>query len=621
MVKELEYISNILIVSIDPGISNVLGVLLSNLNYKIELINSGSDAFKELQENKFDLMLLDVILPDMSGIQILNYLKKVSPETLVIVMASEDLSNKAAECLKNGAYDCLKKPFRKEEILRRIENALEQRRLEKEIEGVSDLMQVTERRNQYLVLNSDDIVYTLDFDGKFTSISDSLRQKLGFDSNYLLRKHFSTVIYPEDIHKAMYVFNERRAVSRALNPSRIRLKKNGSGNSSDKLDNCITVEIKANGIYENQSNKRDKLFLGTYGIARDISDFMKNEELLRIQKTYFKELFSNSTNAAVLVDNDDKIINANKSFERLFKYSLNEIKNRYINDFLLRNDDPVHQEEDLGSSAFLEKESIGRRKDGTIINVMIYGYPIEYNSKNIGAYHIFRNITEMKRNDKELMSNLTKVRQSMGNISNAMVSTIEVRDPYTVGHQQRVSNLARTIACEMGLSSDDVDAIRMAGTLHDLGKVNIPAEILSKPGQLSKIEFDLIKMHPVIAYDILKKIDFPWPIADIVYQHHEKLDGSGYPQGLAGDDILLGSRILSVADVVESISSHRPYRPALGVRKALEEISNKKNKYYDSKVVDACIRLFNKKNFTFESDLPEENEYGTYRMPAYSMPN
>jgi PAS domain S-box-containing protein/putative nucleotidyltransferase with HDIG domain len=620
MVKELEYISNILIVSIDPGISNVLGVLLSNLSYKIELINSGNDAFKELKENKFDLMLLDVILPDMSGIQILNYLKKISPETLVIVMASEDLSNKAAECLKNGAYDCLRKPFRKEEILRRIENALEQRRLEKEIEGVNDLMLATDRRNQYLVLNSDDIVYTLDYEGKFTSISDSLQQKLGFDGNSLLRKHFSTVIFPEDIHKSMYVFNERRAVSRALNPSRIRLKKNGFGNSSDKFDKCITVEVKANGIYENQSNKKDKLFLGTYGIARDISDFMKNEELLRIQKIYFKELFSNSSNAAILVDNDDKIINANKSFEKLFKYSLNEVKNRRINDFLLHNDSGQKQD-DLLSSAFLEKESIGRRKDGTIINVMIYGYPIEYNSKNIGAYHIFRNITEMKRNDKELMGHLTKVRQSMGNISNAMVSTIEVRDPYTVGHQQRVSNLARTIAFEMGLPADDVDAIRMAGTLHDLGKVNIPAEILSKPGQLSKIEFDLIKMHPVIAYDILKKIEFPWPIADIVYQHHEKLDGSGYPQGLAGKDILLGSRILSVADVVESIASHRPYRPALGVRKALEEISNKKNIYYDSKVVDTCIRLFNKKNFTFESDLPEENEFGIYHMPAYSAPN
>ena len=287
MVKELEYLSNILIASIDPGISNVLGVLLSNLNYKIELINSGTEAFKELRENKFDLMLLDVVLPDMSGIQVINYVKKISPETLVIIMAGEDMNNKAVECLKNGAYDCLKKPFKKEEILRRIENALENRRLEKEIEGINDLMEVTEKRNQYLVLNSEDIIYTLDNEGKFTSISDSLQQKLGYENNFLLRKHFSTVVYAEDIRKAMYVFNERRAVSRAINPNRIRLKKNGSGNPSDKSDKCITVEVKANGVYDNQSNKKDKLFLGTYGIARDISDFLKNEELLKDSENLF----------------------------------------------------------------------------------------------------------------------------------------------------------------------------------------------------------------------------------------------------------------------------------------------------------------------------------------------
>jgi putative nucleotidyltransferase with HDIG domain len=287
----------------------------------------------------------------------------------------------------------------------------------------------------------------------------------------------------------------------------------------------------------------------------------------------------------------------------------------------LLNKDSRQTEELLNNTSIFKKESVGKRKDGTILNLMIYGYPIDYCNKKIGAYHIYKNITDIKRNDREVMDHISKVRQSLGNISNAMVSTIEVRDPYTIGHQQRVSNLARTIAREMDLPNDDVDAIRMAGTLHDLGKVNIPAEILSKPGKLSKIELDLIKMHPTIAYNILKKIEFPWDIADLVYQHHEKLDGSGYPRGLKGSNILLGSRILAVADVVESIASHRPYRPALGIRKALDEILAKKDIYYDSKVVDTCISLFNKKNFTFESDVPEENEHDFYRVPAYSLAN
>ena len=181
----------------------------------------------------------------------------------------------------------------------------------------------------------------------------------------------------------------------------------------------------------------------------------------------------------------------------------------------------------------------------------------------------------------EVEKTLIKLRKAMGGIINAMVSTVEVRDPYTAGHQARVADLARAIAQEMGLTENEIDGIRMAGTLHDLGKVNIPAEILSKPGRLSEIEFSLIKMHPRVAFDILKEIDFPWPIADMVYQHHERLDGSGYPQGLKGKDLLLSGKILTVADVVEAIASHRPYRPALGIKTALDEIYVKRGIYYE----------------------------------------
>ncbi len=617
--EESGYSSNILIVTIDPEVSGVLGVLLNNLNYKIELTNSGTEALEELKENQFDLMLLDIVLPDMNVIQVLNYVKNASPGTLIIVMAGETSYEKIIDCLKNGAYDYFKKPFVKEEIFKRIENALRHRRLEKEINGIHDLVQVTEKRNQHIIQNSEDIIYTLDYEGKFTSINDSLQQKLGYDNNFLLRKHYSIIVYPEDVEKAMFVFNERRSASRDIKLTKIRLKKRSSVNQQNGSNDYITVEVKAKGVYDQQSEKKENLFLGTYGLARDISDYIKNEDILRLQKLYFKELFNNSTESIVILDNSGKIINANSSFEQLFQYSQRELKNSYIHELILPSntkagDMPV-------DSIFIEKESVGRRRDGSTINVLIYGYPIEYNNKNIGAYHIYRNIADIKRNEEELLSHLKKVRQSMGNISNAMVSTVEVRDPYTVGHQQRVSNLARAIAYEMNLPKDDIDAIRMAGTMHDLGKVNIPAEILSKPGQLSSIELDLVKMHPTIAYEILKKIEFPWPIAEIVYQHHERLDGSGYPRGLKGNKILLTGRILSVADVVESIASHRPYRPALGIRRALEEISSKKNIYFDAKVVDACIRLFHEKNFSFESDLPEENESAFHRMPANIMPN
>ncbi|TAL49462.1 MAG: PAS domain S-box protein [Methylovulum sp.] len=184
------------------------------------------------------------------------------------------------------------------------------------------------------------------------------------------------------------------------------------------------------------------------------------------------------------------------------------------------------------------------------------------------------------------------LRQSLEQSIQTIAATVEARDPYTAGHQRRVGELATAIAGEMGLAEEQIHGIHFAAIIHDLGKIRVPAEILSKPGKLTHNEYMLIKDHPQAGYDILKNVKYPWPIADIVLQHHEKLDGSGYPQGLTEGQILLEARILTVADVVEAISSHRPYRPGLGIDTALEEIERNRGRLYDPRVVDACIRLF-----------------------------
>lgn len=176
---------------------------------------------------------------------------------------------------------------------------------------------------------------------------------------------------------------------------------------------------------------------------------------------------------------------------------------------------------------------------------------------------------------------------------------VETRDPYTAGHQLNVSESATAIAREMKLTEDKIEGIRIASLVHDIGKISIPAEILSKPIKLNEIEYSLIKDHYQIGYNILKTIDFPWLVAKIVLQHHEKIDGSGYPQGLKGNQILLEARIIGIADVIEAMSSHRPYRPALGIDKALEEIYKNKGNLYDSEVVNVCIKLFKEKRFKF----------------------
>jgi HD-GYP domain-containing protein (c-di-GMP phosphodiesterase class II) len=204
--------------------------------------------------------------------------------------------------------------------------------------------------------------------------------------------------------------------------------------------------------------------------------------------------------------------------------------------------------------------------------------------------------------DLALEQNRRQLLQLQSNLEGtvrAMAAILEMRDPYTAGHQARVADLAAAIARQIGLPDEQAHAIHLAGVVHDLGKIQIPAEILSKPGRLLDIEFSLIKTHPQAGYDILKDIDFPWPIAQMVLQHHERLDGSGYPQGLKGEAIMLEARILCVADVVEAISAHRPYRPGMGTEVALEEITRNSGILYDPQVVEACLALFREQDYRF----------------------
>ncbi len=211
-------------------------------------------------------------------------------------------------------------------------------------------------------------------------------------------------------------------------------------------------------------------------------------------------------------------------------------------------------------------------------------------------------VIETRRAEDQLQSTLERLEKALEGTVRAMSLTIEMRDLYTAGHQRRVSSLAVAIAEELHLPQDKIEGLRLAGVIHDIGKIAMPAEILTKPTRLTKTEFQLMKDHPRIGYDILKNIQFPWPVAHIILQHHERMDGSGYPDGLLGDAILMESRILAVADVVEALSSHRPYRPALGMEKALEEIRRGRGVRYDMRVVDACMKLFKDHRYSFKKE-------------------
>ena len=265
--------------------------------------------------------------------------------------------------------------------------------------------------------------------------------------------------------------------------------------------------------------------------------------------------------------------------------------------------DNVDRPVDLSVNACLKSgsphESEISSQDGRVWHLRLY--PTRGPQGEIkGLLAALLDITARKLAEEMMHCTLDKLQRAFEGVVQAMSITMEMKDLYTSGHQQRVSRLSCALAAEMGLPEERIEGLRVAGLLHDLGKIAVASEILSKPGKINEYEFAIIKAHPQVGYDILKTIEFPWPVADVVLQHHERLDGSGYPAGLKEPDILLEAKILGVADVVEAMSSHRPYRPACGLTLALEEISQHKGVIYEAAVVDACLNLFANNEFAFE---------------------
>lgn len=216
----------------------------------------------------------------------------------------------------------------------------------------------------------------------------------------------------------------------------------------------------------------------------------------------------------------------------------------------------------------------------------------------------FFDITERKEAEEERERLLSQYKKLLYQVVNAFSSAVEIKEPYTAGHQKRVAELSEAIAREMGMDQERIEGIKVAALLHDIGKgLGVPLEVLNKPGKLNPIEFAFIKAHPELGYRILKEVEFPWPVAEAILQHHERLDGSGYPRGLKDEEIILEARIIAVADVVEAITSHRPYKASLGLENALEEIDRNKGVLYDPAVVEACLRVF-QKGFRFEQGYP-----------------
>jgi PAS domain S-box-containing protein/putative nucleotidyltransferase with HDIG domain len=342
-------------------------------------------------------------------------------------------------------------------------------------------------------------------------------------------------------------------------------------------------------------------------LADEITEHKQAEKALKVSDEKFTTIGTTANDSIIMIDNDNCISFWNNASERLFGFSEKEMHGKKIHETIIPNN--FRAGHIKGFKAFRDTGQgpiIGKTMEFAAIHKDGREFPIELSLSAVkikekwNAIGIIRNISERKQAEVHIKQGIKKLKSTINGIIETLALTVEQRDPYTAGHQYRVSKLSCAIAEEMGLSENQIDGIRTAGVLHDIGKMRIPAEFLSRPGKLTKSEFDICKTHTHIGYDILKGIEFPWPIADIVNQHHEKLDGSGYHLGLSNGDIRIEARILCVADVVEAMASHRPYRPALGMDMALDEITMHKGVKFDSVVVDACLNVIKEKKFVLE---------------------
>jgi PAS domain S-box-containing protein/putative nucleotidyltransferase with HDIG domain len=453
-----------------------------------------------------------------------------------------------------------------------------------------EALKLSEEKYRELVDNAPAGIYEVDFiQRKFVTVNDVMCEYTGYTKEELLSNMSPFDILSDD-SKALFMQRVTKIFAGEKVPQTVEY------TIKTKDGRTIWIILNSTVIYDKGFPK------GARAVVHNITERKLAEQALRDSEEKYRYLVDNAIDA-IFIAQDGVIKFPNPKTLETLGYSENELSRIHYMDL-------VHPDDRAFLTEIRQRvENKNHTPSGLSIRVItrsgqeiwaqISSVPIVWEDRP-ATLNFVMDITTQKKAEEELTNSLDKLRKITGATIQAIAQTVEVRDPYTAGHQKRVADLARAIATRMGLSAERVDGIRMAGVIHDIGKISVPAEILSKPGLLTPLEFSLIKTHSQIGYDILKDIEFPWDIATMVLQHHERLDGSGYPQGITGERILLEARILTVADVVEAMASHRPYRPSLGMDKALDEIKDKRGRFYDPEVVDACLGLFAENKFAFK---------------------
>ncbi len=545
--------TKILTVEDDEFVREIIVAFLEDSGYVVLQAENGRQGLEIFRSEHPDLLLLDLRMPEIDGLEVLSVVTREAPDTPAIVVSGMGTIGDAIKALKLGAWDYIAKPIHDMAVLEHsVSRALER----------SDLL----RENRLYREHLEDEVK------KRTSELEQAYEIL--QQEVETRKHAEATVSKVNLELTM-------------------------------LSECIHAVVRATDETDLvRQICRTIVEVGGYRMAW--FGFVEHDE-------------ARSVRPIAKAGRDDGYL------EQIAISWADAGPGQEPTGRAIRNGQPVveiNRRENAGSAPWQEKAlergfgssiALPLRGDGQVFGALsIYARdPDAFDLTETQRLHevsadlaygiiALRIREERNRAAGELQANLEKLEVALEGTVKVVASTVEVRDPYTAGHQRRVASLAKKIATRMALPESEIEGIYMAGLVHDLGKIYVPAEILSKPSRLSGIEFNLIRTHPQVGYDLLKTIEFPWPIAEIVYQHHEKINGSGYPRGLSGDDILLEAKILTVADVVEAMASHRPYRPSLGIERALEQITRNRTILYDPEVVDTCLGLFEQGEFAFD---------------------
>jgi len=561
-----------------------------------------------LSGKAWDIILCDYSLPRFDVSHALNVCKESRLDLPFIIVSGQIGEEAAVACMKQGAHDYVMKDKLsrlapaierelKEAVVRqekmRAEESLRTHQVEltaqnEELHRMQGELEAS-RLRYFDLYDMAPVGYcTLSVKGLIMEANLTAATMLGVARGDLTRQPLSRFILKED-HEIFFLHIIQLFKAGIPQAFELRMVKKDRSDFWARLESTAVQD--ADGT------------LVCRVIISNIHEYKRGEAALKESELKYRSLIESSSEAIFCVDEKGEYKFTNHLFSSTFGKTTDYFIGKTFWDIYLK--EHADQRYEVTKRVFQTGKSESVEVEVPLSDKTLYylatANPIkDETGKVILTLTHATDITDRKQAEQKLIETLDRLRKAFGATVQVLVSAVETRDPYTSGHQIRSADLARAMATERGLPQDRIDGIRMAGSIHDIGKMSAPAEILSKPTKLSELEFAIIKEHAQKGFEMLKDVESPWPLAEIVYQHHERIDGSGYPRKLKGEEILMEARILAVADVVEAMASHRPYRPAIGLDAALAEIENNKGTLYDADAVDACLRLFREKGFKLE---------------------